>query len=140
MIPGRQLAAVIWIAILTVVIQLSPAPALAHAGHSHARTSIAANDRANNGAQLDGVHAANGKMSTSITITKPASDDSASVPCTCNGGSCANGFSCCAPAVLADSIIHLPILADGAEVLRLGAPMLAGIDPEALPKPPKSFI
>jgi hypothetical protein len=134
------LAAVIWIAILTVVSQLSPAPALAHAGHSHARTSIAANDRTNSGAQLHGVDTANGKMSTNITITKPASGDRGAVPCTCNGGSCANGFSCCAPAMLADSIIHPPILADGAEVLRLGAPMLVGIDPEALPKPPKSFI
>ena len=48
MISKRQLAAVIWIAIVTIAVQLVPATALAHAGHTHLRGSIVgvAHDRA----------------------------------------------------------------------------------------------
>jgi hypothetical protein len=41
--------------------------------------------------------------------------------------------------MLVDSVNHLPFSMNRAEILRPEAPMWSGIDPETLPKPPKSF-
>jgi hypothetical protein len=140
MIPKRHLAEVIWIAIVTIAIQLLPATALAHGGHVHARDTIAAvaNDAADNAIQLNSPRAAAEHTGTfaqavSADITRTAALG------TCNGDCCASGFSCCVPAILPQPALHLPTRLNALEVARPGTSIRADIDPETLPKPPRSF-
>jgi hypothetical protein len=136
MISKRQLTAVIWIAIATIAVQFMPATALAHGGHAHLRGSIAAAipDRAERDAlRLKAEH-------TVVAAQAQAADVTRATTCvTCNDGCCASGFSCCAPAILSEPILRLPVCLKALKVERPGTSIRAGIDPEALPKPPKSF-
>jgi hypothetical protein len=136
MISKRQLAAVIWIAIVTIAVQLVPATALAHAGHTHLRGSIVGvtHDRAE-GAAL-GVNA---DHTGALAQAEAADVSRARTSGACNDGCCASGFSCCAPAILPEPILGLPSRLKALKVEPPGASIRAGIDPEALPKPPKSF-
>jgi hypothetical protein len=130
----RQLAAALWIAIVTIAVL--PATALAHGGHAHLRDSITAitHDRAEGGAlQLNAGH-------TGAVLQAKAADVSrAAISGICNDGCCASGFSCCAPAILPEPILRLPSCLKTLKLERAGASIRTGIDPEALPKPPKSF-
>jgi hypothetical protein len=136
MIPTRQLAAALWIAIATITVQLLPATALAHGGHANLRDSITAvtHDRAEGSAlQL------NAKHTGAVAQAKAADVSRTAISGTCNDGCCASGFSCCAPAILPEPILRLPSCLKTLKLERAGASIRAGIDPEALPKPPKSF-
>ena len=136
MILNRQLAAVLWIAIVTVAVQLLPSAALAHGGHAHLRDSITAvtHDRAEGDAlQLNAEHTG------AVAQAKAADVSRTAISGTCNDGCCASGFSCCGPAILPEPILRLPSCLKTLKLERAGAPIRAGIDPEALPKPPKSF-
>ena len=136
MISKRHLATVIWIAIATVAVQLLPATALAHGGHAHLRGSIAAvtDHRAEgDAAQLKTEH------TIAIAQAKAVDVSRAETSGTCDDGCCASGFSCCAPAVLPEPMLRLPERLKALMIERPGQSMRAGIDPEALPKPPKSF-
>ncbi len=135
MISKRQLAAVIWIAIVTIAVALLPATAFAHGGHGHLRGSVAAatHDRAEDGAlQLS-------KHTAAVAQAKAADISRAAISGTCHDGCCANGFSCCAPAILPELLLRLPVCLKARKAEQLAASIRAGIDPEALPKPPKSF-
>jgi len=136
MIPTRQLAAALWIAIVTIAVQLLPATALAHGGHAHLRDSITAvtNDRAEGG-----VLQSNAEHARAIARAQTADISRAGTFGMCNDGCCASGFSCCAPAILPEPILRLPAYLKALKVERRGISIRAGIDPEALPKPPKSF-
>jgi hypothetical protein len=136
MILKRQLAAVIWIAIVMIAAQLVPAAALAHSGHAHLHSAGAAvtHDRAEGDAlQLKAEHA------TAVAQAQRADISRAATSGICNDGCCASGFSCCAPAILPEPILGLPSPLKALKIERPAASMRAGIDPEALPKPPKSF-
>jgi hypothetical protein len=143
MTSKRKLAAVIWIAIFMIAVQLSAVPALAHGGHPHARDSIAtvSHDRAEGGAiQLNAAQANAERAEVVVEVTAVGVNVSRAPPCgTCNDGCCTSGFSCCVPAILSEAAVYIPIRLSGLEVLRPGTSMRTGIDPEALPKPPKSF-
>jgi hypothetical protein len=128
--------AVIWIVIVTIAVQLVPATALAHGGHAHLPDSITAlsHDRAEDGElQLNAEH------TRVVAQAKAAGISRAATSGTCNDGCCASGFSCCVPAILAEPILRLPTRLKALKLERRGTSIRAGIDPEALPKPPKSF-
>ena len=136
MISKRQWAAVIWIAITTIAVQLLPATALAHGGHAHLRGSLAAvtDHRAQgDAAQLKTEH------TIAIAQAKAADVSRDETSGTCDDGCCASGFSCCVPAVLPEPMFRLPERLKALTIERPGQSMRAGIDPEALPEPPKSF-
>jgi len=141
MISKRQLA-VIWIAIVTIALQLLPATAMAHGGHAHVPGSIAitAHDHPTgnatqvNAAQANLEHA--GPIAGVAAVGVAASWTAPSG--TCSDGCCASGFSCCVPAILSEALLGLPSRLNAIKVTRPGTSMRAGIDPEALPKPPKS--
>ena len=136
MISKRQCAALIWIAITMIATQLLPATALAHGGHAHLRGSIAAatDHRAEgDAAQLKTEH------TIAIAQAKAADVSRDETSGTCDDGCCASGFSCCAPAVLPEPMLRLPERLKALTIERPGQSIRAGIDPEALPKPSKSF-
>jgi hypothetical protein len=136
MISKRQLATVIWIAIVAIAVQLVPAAALAHSGHTHLRGSMAAasHNRAEGvGFQLNAEHTGAVALAQAADISRAATFGM------CNDGCCASGFSCCAPAILPEPILRLPAHLKALQVERPETSTRAGIDPEALPKPPKSF-
>jgi hypothetical protein len=136
MISKRQLATAIWIAIVAIAVQLLPATALAHSGHAHLRGSFAAvtDHRAEgDAAQFKTEH------TIAIAQAKTADVSRAETSGTCDDGCCASGFSCCAPAVLPEPMLRLPERLKALTIERPGQSIRAGIDPEALPKPPKSF-
>jgi hypothetical protein len=136
MISKRHLATAIWIAIVTIAVQLLPATALAHGGHAHLRGSIAAvtDHRAEgDSAQWKTEHL------IAIAQAKAAEARRAETFGTCDDGCCASGFSCCAPGVLPEPMLRLPERLKALTIERPGQSIRAGIDPEALPKPPKSF-
>ena len=133
MILKRQLAAVIWIAIVMIAAQFVPAAALAHNGHAHAGAAVT-HDRAGGDAhQLKAEHTGAVAQAQTADISRDATSG------TCNDCCCASGFSCCAPAILAEPILGLPSPLKALKIERPAASLRAGIDPEALPKPPKSF-
>jgi hypothetical protein len=74
-----------------------------------------------------------------VAQAKAADISRTAISGTCNDGCCASGFSCCGPAILPEPILRLPSCLKTLKLERAGAPIRAGIDPEALPKPPKSF-
>ena len=136
MISKRQLGAVLWIAIVTIAVELLPATAQAHGGRAHLRGSLAAvtDHRAQgDAAQLITEH-------TIATAQARAADVSrAETSGPCGDGCCASGFSCCAPAVLSEPMLRLPERLKALTIERPEQSIRAGIDPEALPKPPKFF-
>jgi hypothetical protein len=136
MISKRQLAAVIWIAIVTIAVQLLPASALAHGGHAHLRDSIVTvtHGRAECDAlQLNAEHTEAVAQAVAVNVNWAATSG------TCNDGCCASGFSCCVPAILPEPILRLPARLHALKIERPATSIRAGIDPEAIPKPPKSF-
>lgn len=139
----RILIAGLWAAIALVAIQSGSRPAHAHAGHDHAAHAM-------HGAALDhGQH----------HVAKPAAPAEQPAPAAqmivetdhssttgnlqdgtgCCSGTCSGGcFSCCGsfippsvnlvPPVIRHTAVIIPVKSGG-----------VGLDPEILPKPPKSF-
>jgi hypothetical protein len=138
-ISKRPLAALIWVAIVTIAVQLLPTVAFAHAGHSHARDLISTGDRGNadDATPLNAKDIEHGVAEIAVAGVDAAG--SAVPSATCNGGCCSSGFSCCAPAMLSEPVARLPVPLSGLTLVRSAAPMRPGVDPETLPKPPKSF-
>ena len=144
MVSRPHLAALLRVAIVTIAVQMSAATAaLAHAGHTHAQHSIStdAYERANGDANLSSAPRANaehtGRAAQVAAIGLGA--ERAAATGMCKDGCCTSGFSCCAPAMLSEAIADLPSGLRRQKVVRLRTPMRPGIDPETLPKPPKSF-
>jgi hypothetical protein len=138
MTSNREFAAVIWIAITMIAVQLLPATALAHDGHAHVRVSITADGAAGDAIQFNAAKTT-GEHTGAFAQAESAEDSRASTSGTCNSGCCASGFSCCVPAILAEPTLRLPNRLKALKVERPGTSIRAGIDPEALPEPPKSF-
>jgi hypothetical protein len=136
MTSKRELVAVIWLAIVMIAVQLVPAAALAHGGHAHLHGAGAAvtHDRTEGDAhQLKAEHTGAVAQAQTADISRDATSGA------CNDCCCASGFSCCAPAILAEPILGLPSPLKALKIEQPAASLRAGIDPEALPKPPKSF-
>jgi hypothetical protein len=136
--------ALLWVALATIAAQLWPIPARAHNGRTHGAhaISILAPDHANNGAIQNNAQHANAGQAEGITEVAIAGVDigiRAAPPATCNGDCCASGFSCCAPVMLSEAAADWPNCVRALKVVRLRTPNRPGIDPETLPRPPKSF-
>jgi hypothetical protein len=144
MISKRPLAALLWVAIVMIAVQMSPVAALAHAGHTHAHDSISsvAHHQPNGNATQVNTAPANAEHAGAVAEAAALGPDAdrAAASTKCRLGCCANGgFSCCAPAMLCENAPDLPGCMSGLKVVRLRTRTESGVDPETLPKPPKSF-
>jgi hypothetical protein len=130
-------------AIVTIAVQMWPITALAHAGHTHGQEAIAAvahNHPNGDAAQVNAepARAENRGERVEVTIVELDADRGAASG-KCNDACCPSGFSCCAPAMLSEGAPDLPVCIRGLKLARLRTRMQSGVDPETLPKPPKSF-
>jgi len=137
----RQLMVLIWMAIVAIAVQVVPTAAQAHGGHTHgpavAIEQPAATDPARSIAEHSGVAATAEK--TEAIATAATTRTSSTSSGACHGNCCSTGFSCCVPALLAESPPYLPARMSACAAVRPATPLRAGIDPETLPKPPKSL-
>jgi hypothetical protein len=133
----HNLAGLISAAFVVLALQLVANPALAHAGHDHSVPATSSS-----ASRLD-------HHQTSESAEQPAiepdlaavdhQDQPTPAPSTgCTGGCCGVGMSCCG-AVLPVSASGSPDLSGLAAVLATVCDQLAGIDPDALTRPPKSL-
>ena len=137
---NRQLAAVIWAAVLLIAVQFVSSVAQAHAGHSHAPTVVVTPSTDDIAQRVSVDEAENASASVEISAADRSIDPDAAPSGSCNGSCCGNGVSCCGPALLPASADAPPLTCKASAPPGLGDPMRSGIDPEALPKPPKSFV
>jgi hypothetical protein len=143
MVSKRHLAALIRVAVVMIAIQMLPATALAHAGHTRTPDLISSttHHHATGGAtHLNPAHenAEHTGAAAEIVAVKLGANQAA-VSGMCNAGCCASGFSCCAPAMLSETAAALSNGLSGSKVVRPRTSIRSGIEPETLPKPPKSF-
>jgi hypothetical protein len=125
-------------AIVLIAAQLTPSVALAHAGHSHDAGVTAAvapptpldqagsvrSDTPRDQEVRNAAHGASGKIDVEI--------------CTA-GVCCGNGMACCGAVLATDQPgSPLPSLRS-VRAMAPNAPDTSGIEPQALPKPPRSF-
>jgi len=147
MIPKRQLVTMLWAVIGMIAVLFVPTLAQAHAGHDHAPPPIASV------AQLETPDA--GDLNVDLNGDLTLSHDDAAVPNTaivasasdfpivpnrtCHGSCCEKGSAGCSPvaAVNAPASPIPPRIASGIGPFAAG--FRPGIDPEALPEPPKFF-
>ena len=136
----RQLAGLIWAAVLVIAVQLVASAALAHAGHSHAPAVVATPSSAETAPQQASVdEAEHASASAEISEAQRRIDPGVAPSGACNGSCCGNGVSCCGPALLPASADTPPLTCKAMAPPGLGDNARSGIDPEALPEPPKSF-
>lgn len=135
----RHLVHILVAAIALIAVYLVPSAAHAHSGHHHpepAQVSIAdVNlDKASDTSSTEIAFRADGSFAASASGTRSPTPGKA-----CNGLCCASGVACCAHALVADQGAVVPDVAS-ARMPRLAD--LAGrpsADPQALPKPPRTF-
>ncbi len=137
----------IWAAILVVASHLVPSLAHAHAGHAHhaAATAHVATtpDPATpaavqaNSAQVDGVEAT--RPAPDVAVVALAQSEQPATSCPTNGctGGCCGTVGCCGAAILTGPAQALPDGGKGADIGLRRSDTRAGIDPEALAKPPR---
>ena len=143
MIPKRQLVTMLWAVIGMIAVLFVPTLAQAHAGHDHAPPPIASV------APLEATGAGdlNGDLTLShddaavpnTAIVASASDFPIVPNRTCHGSCCEKGSAGCSP-VAAPNAPASPVpprIASGIGPFAAG--FRPGIDPEALPEPPKFF-
>jgi hypothetical protein len=136
----RHLAAVIWAAVLVVAVQCAPGIALAHGGHNHAPAPHAVPSPSDEDVpQAGGDAAQNAAPSMEIAAPDRRVDPATTPSGACNGSCCGKGTSCCGPALPPAGAAGPPLHCRAPPPFEGGGPMRSGIDPEALPKPPKSF-
>jgi len=115
--------------------------ALAHQGHSHQGVHAHATAHATQaGVSHAPVQNAFPSEAVMFDVVATQADDQTDSPAnTCNGACCAASFSCCGSAMAPLPVaLGPPHLRGHAVAIRAG-PIGPGINPEALPKPPKSF-
>ena len=136
----RQFAGLIWAAVLVIAAQLVASVALAHAGHSHAPAAVATPSSDEIAQQASVGEAEHPSASVEISAADDGSIDPVGAPAgACNGSCCGNGVSCCGSALLPATADGPPFTCKALAPTGLGDHARSGIDPEALPEPPKSF-
>src|SRR5262245_43397536 len=141
MAARRPLAVLFWTAIVAIAVQLTPTSAWAHAGHKHGPVATVEQPTVSHEIRANSERAGSTAIAEMTAASAAAADtrSGAASSGACHDPCCASGFSCCAPALLAEAPPDLPDGASRSDVGRAAPPMRAGIDPETLPKPPKSF-
>src|SRR5262245_32037060 len=110
MAARRQLAVLIWMAIVAIAIQFMPSVAWAHAGHAHGPVATVAqpttSDEIRSTAEpaTDAASAEVSEAAVTSADTRRSPVSSGTCPATC----CTTGFSCCVPALVAESPPDLP--------------------------------
>ena len=135
----HQLVRALGAAIVMIAAYLMPAVAQAHAGHVHpAPAAVAAATSASPDNSATAAKAAPlDAVAKAVAVLR--ADRSTQAPARCNGFCCGVNMSCCAPALAPEAATLVPLPALSRLVLIYQAPARPGIDPEALPKPPRSF-
>ena len=135
----HQLVRVMGAAIVLIAAYLMPTVAQAHAGHVHAAPAAVA--AATSASPDNSATAAKAAPYDAIakTVAVLRADRSTQAPARCKGFCCGVNMSCCAPALAPEAATLVPLPAPSRLVLIYQAPARPGIDPEALPKPPRSF-
>ena len=134
-----QLAAVIWAAVFLIAVQFVSSVAQAHAGHSYAPTVVVTPSTDDIAQRVSADEAENASASAEISAADRGIDPDAAPSGSCNGSCCGNGVSCCGPALLPATADTPRSTCKALAPPSLGDHARSGIDPEALPKPPKSF-
>lgn len=142
MIPRRQLAAMLWALIGMIAVLFVPTFAQAHAGHDHAPpiASVAPLEASGAGGRSVDLTLYNDAADVPDTaIVTSASDFPVVSNRTCHGSCCEKGSAGCNP-IAASNAPASPVpprIASGIGPFAAG--FRPGIDPEALPEPPKFF-
>ncbi|HEY1364488.1 MAG TPA: hypothetical protein VGF60_19755 [Xanthobacteraceae bacterium] len=141
----RRLAGLIWAAILVVAVQAVPGTAFAHSGHAHhssiaaaAAAAAAAAPAGPAGAAQAALRGVDRERSAHPALASaPPQDETSTAPTGgCSGGCCGGGVGCCG-AVLVGPVPPLSLPRAGAEIFPLSFDERAGIQPDALARPPK---
>jgi hypothetical protein len=147
----RRLICALWSALALIALALTPGVAQAHQGHSHHQTHVHQGPAHQSNAAVHATPADDGGavhiVSTQTTHAPPVqelsntrSDDQPDgAASSCNGACCTAGSSCCGSAVAPIPAAFGPLHLRGQVMAIRAGPAGLGVDPEALPKPPKSF-
>ncbi|MGB8526012.1 MAG: hypothetical protein WCD75_04045 [Rhodoplanes sp.] len=143
MIPKRQLVTMLWAVIGMIAVLFVPTLAQAHAGHDHAPppiTSVAPLETTDAGDLNVDLTLSNDDAAVPNTAIVASASDFPFVPNrSCHGSCCEKGSAGCSP-VAAPNAPASPVpprIASGIGPFAAG--FRPGIDPEALPEPPKFF-
>jgi hypothetical protein len=145
---SRRIIAALWGAVILIALQFAPSAASAHAGHDHGARAVHASAVGHSPASLDQPAQAETSVHAVQTIVEVSATASlaghASRSMTCSGascgGSCGGGCSACCGSFIPPQSAECvaPAAGQAALIVLLGSAAL-GLDPEILPKPPKSL-
>jgi hypothetical protein len=133
------LASAFWAAILVIVLQLAPTPALAHAGHTHHMGDVTAflHKAATPASDHHAASQAKRPVAQAVMLSSaPASSPDPDIDATCTGGCCGTGAGCCG-AVMLGAAIELPDFGPVIRVALLAPGRRSGIVPDGLASPPR---
>ena len=137
----RLLARILVAAIVMIAAYFAPSAAQAHAGHAQpALTAVTASDVLSATSDHMATTAAMVAEVKATQVAVDAADPETPAPTKkCNGVCCGSAMACCAPVFVTDVGIAVPLRT--ATRLAPIPDFLArpGTDPEALPKPPRTF-
>jgi hypothetical protein len=134
----KRLAGLIWAAIFVAAVQLVPSTAQAHAGHEH-HSLVTMSFASHVTAEHHAIELAQRPADEMALMMQAQQDQYSSVPSTgCTGGCCGTGVSCCG-AALHVTPNSLPDLGRLSEILCVVFDARAGVDPDALARPPRTF-
>lgn len=128
-------------AVVIVMIAASALSSVAHAhsGHDHGSLSSSTVAESVDAVPYQAALGVEDREAPAVTVVAAGSDDTNSRHGRCNGACCTSGMCCCASATVTETLaFSVPVLTSTALALT-GLPAPAGIIPEALPKPPRSF-
>jgi hypothetical protein len=137
----RQLARIAAAIVLIAVFAL-PSLAIAHEGHAHHPSQVAAplpesTSPDTCAADTRAADIRTHEQHAVLSATPDSSSAPAGVTTRCGGSCCSAGMACCGAALASDAI-SIPLVQASEQLGIPRAPPLSGLPPEALPKPPKS--
>lgn len=137
MASKQTLTGLLWAAILVLAVQFMPDFAYAHAGHAKHAPDVGAPIQTPV-KQATANNFATQPASQTAIASSTSEDQPISVPAsTCTGNCCGTGTGCCGAAQVAGSPDSLPAAGNGSKFAPLVFDPSAGIDPDALIRPPK---
>jgi hypothetical protein len=118
-----------------VGLSVASTTAQAHQGHAHHGAQAHHADKHHHSVHLD----ARTIPTAQVMSRAPADEPADGLADTCNGACCAASHSCCGSAMASLAVALGPTDLRSLRIAIRAGPIGPGIDPEALPKPPKSF-
>jgi hypothetical protein len=132
----------IWAAILAIALQLVPAPAFAHAGHTHHAGDVSALAHHQHGGEAFHQKAAPpaaqpGSLAANLSAM-PEPSENLALASPCAGGCCGAGAGCCG-AALVGSTTELPDIGTTVRGTSRIVDRRSGVDPDGLARPPRTL-